>query len=204
MSILSRRYTPRWIVFLIDVFICTASIAIAYLLRFNFKIPITNVASLYFIIPYVVGIRIVSFILARTYAGIVRYTGLKDAQRIVITVFSGSLFIVITNYISLKFITKAHIVPLSIVIIDFMTTVFFMTSLRWLVKAVFFQYRTTAIKMKKVVIYGTGYPALRAKSALEEDFENRYKWKHLSMIWLKRPIKNSMAFQFSRYRTSKN
>ncbi len=173
--IFSRKYTPRWIVFLIDVFISIASVALAYLLRFNFEIPETNVASLYFIIPFVTSIRIISFIIGGTYAGIVRYTGLKDFQRIFITIFAGSTFIVLSNIISYFYITHAFVVPLSIVIIDFFTTTFFMTSLRWLVKAVFYEFRTTPVQLKKAVIYGTGPAAFAAKQTLEQDLENKYK-----------------------------
>ena len=173
--IFSKQYTPRWIVFLIDVFISAASIALAYLLRFNFEIPETNVASLYFILPFVMGIRIISFIIGRTYAGIVRYTGLHDAQRIFITVFVGSVFIIAANIVSYYFITKAFIVPLSIVIIDFLTTVSFMTSLRWLVKAVFHEYSTSSLQLKRAAIYGTGQAALAAKNSLEQDHTVRYK-----------------------------
>ncbi|PKP11751.1 MAG: polysaccharide biosynthesis protein [Bacteroidetes bacterium HGW-Bacteroidetes-4] len=173
--IFSKKYTPRWIVFTIDVFICVASVALAYLLRFNFQIPETNVASLYFIIPFVAAIRIISFIIGHTYAGIVRYTGMKDSQRIFITIFLGSVFIVISNIISYYFITKAFIVPLSIVIIDFFTTVFFMTSLRWLVKAIFYELRSSPLKIKRAAIYGTGPAAMTVKTTLEQDYETRYK-----------------------------
>jgi len=173
--LLDRKYTPRWIVFIIDVFICVASISLAYLLRFNFKIPITNVASLYNIITYVAIVRIISFLIARTYAGIVRYTGLKDAQRIFLTVLGGSIFLLIGNVVSFYFITKAFIVPISIVIIDFITTVFFMTSLRWLVKSIFYEYRTGSLKVKNVFIYGTGPAAVAAKQTMEQDMETRYK-----------------------------
>jgi FlaA1/EpsC-like NDP-sugar epimerase len=173
--IFSKKYTPRWIVFTIDVFISIASVALAYLLRFNFQIPETNVASLYFIIPFVATIRIVSFIISRTYAGIVRYTGMKDSQRIFITIFFGSLFIVASNIISYNYITKAFIVPISIVIIDFFTTTFFMTSLRWLVKSIFFEFRTSSLKLKRAAIYGTGPAAMTIKNTLEQDFETRYK-----------------------------
>lgn len=173
--IFSKKYTPRWIVFVIDVFISVASIALAYLLRFNFIIPETNVASLFFIIPFVAAIRIVSFLIGQTYSGIVRYTGLHDAQRIFITIFFGSLFIVVANAVSYFYITKAFVVPLSIVIIDFFITVFFMTSLRWLVKAVFFEYRTSSLQVKRAAIYGTGPAAMAAKNSLEQDVETRYK-----------------------------
>ena len=173
--IFSKKYTPRWIVFTIDLFISVASVALAYLLRFNFEIPETNVASLYIIIPFVAGIRIISFLIGRTYSGIVRYTGLHDAQRIFLTIFIGSIFIVAANIVSYYYITKAFIVPLSIVIIDFLVTVFFMTSLRWLVKALFYEYRTSSLQVKRAAIYGTGSAAMAAKNSLEQDAETRYK-----------------------------
>jgi FlaA1/EpsC-like NDP-sugar epimerase len=173
--IFSKKYTPRWIVFSIDVLISVASISIAYLLRFNFQIPDTNVASLFFIIPFVTLIRIISFLIGKTYAGIVRYTGMKDSQRIFITLFFGSLFIVLSNFVSYFYITKAFIVPLSIVIIDFLTTVFFMTSLRWLAKSIFYELQTSSMQLKKAVIYGTGSAAIVAKQTLEQDIESRYK-----------------------------
>jgi FlaA1/EpsC-like NDP-sugar epimerase len=173
--IFSQKYTPRWIVFVIDIFISIASVTLAYLLRFNFEIPEENVASLYFIIVFVAIIRIISFIIGKTYAGIVRYSGVRDAQRIFITIFLGSVFIVISNIVSYYFITKAFIVPLSIVIIDLLTTVFFMTALRWLVKAIFYEFRMSNLQVKQVVIYGTGAAAVSAKSILEQDENVHYK-----------------------------
>ena len=173
--IFNQKYTPRWIVFVIDVFISIASVTLAYLLRFNFQIPDENVASLYFIIMFVAIVRILSFIVGKTYAGIVRYSGVRDAQRIFTTIFLGSVFIVISNIISYYFITQAFIVPLSIVIIDLLTTVFFMTALRWLVKAIFHEYRISNLQVKRVVIYGTGAVAVSAKTILEQDESVRYK-----------------------------
>lgn len=176
MSIFSRKYTPRWIVLIIDVFISTASIVIAYLLRFNFEIPENeNIGELTHIVELVVGVRFVSFLIAGTYAGIVRYTGLRDAQRIFITITSGSLFIVATNLISYySELTQAFIVPMSIVAIEFLTTLFFMISLRFLVKSVFFEFRTTA-KSKNVIVYGTDRNAQAAKHAIEEDRDANFK-----------------------------
>jgi len=37
MNIFLRNNTPRWIILLIDIFICVFSVIIAYLVRFNFK-----------------------------------------------------------------------------------------------------------------------------------------------------------------------
>jgi len=177
--IFSKKYTPRWIVFVIDVFICVASISLAYLIRFDFdlnEMQNTNVASLSQNIMLVIGIRIVSFLVARTYAGIVRYTGLKDAQRILVTVFIGSSVVLMISVFSHKFnLTQANIVPIAVVMIDFFITVFFMTSLRWLVKAVFYEFRSSSMVHKRAAIYGSGLAAIAAKNSLEQDATTRYK-----------------------------
>ena len=176
MSIFSKKYTPRWIVLIIDVFICVASTIIAYLLRFNFEMPENEkVGELTQIVQLVVSVRLVSFLIAGTYAGIVRYTGLRDARRILITTTAGSLFIVATNLVCYySGLTQAFIVPMSIIIIDFLTTLFFMISLRFLVKSVFFEFRTTA-KSKNVIVYGTDRNAQAAKHAIEEDRDANFK-----------------------------
>ena len=176
MSIFSRKYTPRWIVLLIDVFISTASIIIAYLLRFEFKIPTNeNVGELKQIVELVVSVRLISFLIASTYAGIVRYTGLKDAKRILITTTMGSLLIVLINLVCYySGLTAAFIVPMSIVVIEYLTTMFFMISLRFLVKAVFFEFRST-VKSNNVIVYGTNRNAQAAKHAIEEDRDAHYK-----------------------------
>lgn len=177
--IFSKKYTPRWIVFLIDVFICAASISLAYLIRFDFdleQMQNTNVASLSQNALLVLAVRVFSFILGRTYAGIVRYTGLKDAQRILVVVLIGSVFIFGVSTLSHKFgLTAANIVPVSVILIDFFITVFFMTSLRWLVKAIFNEYGKASLESKRAAIYGTGPAAIAAKSSLEQDPDTRYK-----------------------------
>ncbi len=176
MSIFSRKYTPRWIVLIIDVFISTASIVLAYLLRFNFEIPENeNVGELTQIVQLVVCVRFVSFLIAGTYAGIVRYTGLRDAKRIFITTASGSLFIISTNLVCYySGITQAFIVPMSIVIIEFLATLFFMISLRFMVKSIFFEFRTSA-RTNNVIVYGTDRNAQAAKHAIEENRDANYK-----------------------------
>ena len=176
MSIFSKKYAPRWIVLAIDIFISTASIIIAYLLRFNFDIPENEkVGELTQIVQLVVAVRIIGFLVFKTYAGIIRYTGLNDARRIVITTASGSILISLINVVCYySGLTQAFIVPMSIVIIEFMTTLFFMITLRWMVKSVFFEFRTT-IKTNNVIVYGTDRNAQSAKVALEEDRGSNYK-----------------------------
>ncbi|RLD64161.1 MAG: polysaccharide biosynthesis protein [Bacteroidetes bacterium] len=172
--IFEKKYTPRWIVFIIDVFISAISITIAYLLRFNFNIPQADFAQLYFVIPFVISVRIISFFCGRTYSGIIRYTGIKDAERIFFVILYGSIFFMLSNTISYYFITGAFIIPISIVIIDFITTVFLMTVLRLIVKTIFSEIFNKKKETKNVIIWGADEYGIITKQTLERDSKTKY------------------------------
>src|ERR1051325_9297473 len=99
MILLSEKNTPRWIIFLIDVSICIGSLVLAYLLRFNFHIPLEEIARFKYVFPFVLVIRIISFLISKVYAGIIRYTSTRDAVRIFFTISGGSLAFIVANLI---------------------------------------------------------------------------------------------------------
>ncbi|HET6244580.1 MAG: polysaccharide biosynthesis protein [Bacteroidetes bacterium] len=171
--------TPRWVIFFIDTFICIFSIVLAYLLRFNFSIPenltyLLTINLLYLNLALIISVRIISFLFARTYAGIIRYTSSKDATRIFIVVSLGSLFFVISNLISYFFVSE-FIIPFSIVIIDYMTTVFLMITFRVLVKMVYFEIKNPSRDKRNIIIYGAGDAGIIAKRTLDRDAGAKYK-----------------------------
>ena len=63
----------------------------------SFSIPAEYFNSLKVVIPFVMFVRLVSFLLSKTYAGIVRYTGSRDAQRIFVAISAGTLFFSVFN-----------------------------------------------------------------------------------------------------------
>ena len=77
-----KRYVPRWAIFTFDVLVTIFSLILAYFLRFNFKIPHEYYATFFYTVPIVGAVRIISFYISRTYAGIIRYTSTRDALRI--------------------------------------------------------------------------------------------------------------------------
>ncbi len=170
-----KSYTPRWIVFLIDLFICAVSISSAFLLRFNFEIPPEYYNSLNFIIPYVLFFRSITFLIFKTYAGIIRYSGAKDTERIVIVAISGSVVFVIINAINYFFINGTFIIPFSIVIIDFLLTVFLMASFRLATKIVYQELYNPSKEKTDVIIYGAGQFGVITKRTLDRDVETKHK-----------------------------
>ena len=79
----TRQNTPRWLIYLIDLFIVVCSVNLAFLLRFNFAIPATELKGLPGAFCCIVIVRACSFFIARSYAGIIRYTSTSDALRVV-------------------------------------------------------------------------------------------------------------------------
>ncbi len=140
----SDRHAPRWIIFFIDLVICLFSVILAYLLRFNFSISEIEFEFITrpYVIPFVIIVRAISFYFANTYSGIIRYTSTKDAERIFIVISLGSAFFAFSNIFSYYFLTGRFAIPYSIIIIDYITTIFIMTALRILVKILYLEYKT--------------------------------------------------------------
>jgi len=171
----TRQNTPRWLIFLIDLFIVSCSILLAYLLRFNFSIPKIELKPLPIIFGCIVIIRAGSFIIARSYAGIIRYTSTSDAFRVVMTVFSGSAIFAMINLVTYFFINKFFLFPFSIIIIDFLITCMPMITFRMVVKIAFLELQHPERTHVNVIIYGAGEAGITAKRVLDRDASTKYK-----------------------------
>ena len=128
------KNTPRTVILIIDLFIVIVSVVLAYLLRFNFSIPEVEMIAFPKVLGYIVLIRLISFLIGRTYVGIIKYTSTQDVIRIFIVVFIGSLVFVLTNLLTYYAINGLFFIPFSIIIIDFISTVLILTAFRMFVK----------------------------------------------------------------------
>ncbi|MCF6173990.1 MAG: polysaccharide biosynthesis protein, partial [Campylobacteraceae bacterium] len=148
---------------------------VAYLLRFNFKIPTDYLQSLKYIIPYILIIRTIGFFIGKTYVGIVRYTGSRDAEHIFIVLLSGSIIFVISNLLGRYIGSLPYFIPFSIIIIELLVSTFLMVSYRLIVKS-FFQEMLVSSKDKiNVAIYGTGELASITKRTFDRDAGSKLK-----------------------------
>ena len=168
------RNTPRWIIFTLDLCVCLFSITLALFLRFNFNVPINELVKLRFILPFVFLVRAISFIYFKTYSGIVRYTSTKDASRILKTIFAGSFFFAIFNIITWQ-IRDVFVIPYSVIVIDFITSVFALTSGRLLVKTLYLEYKNPTRAKTSVIIFGAGEAGIITKRTLDRDAGTKYK-----------------------------
>lgn len=170
-----KSYTPRWIVFLIDLFICAISISAAFLLRFNFIIPQSYFYDLSFIIPFVLFFRSITFLVFKTYAGIIRYSGAKDTERVFLVAISGSLIFIILNVLNYHLINGRNIIPTSVIIIDFLLTVVLMGSFRLATKIIYQELYNPSKEKTDIIIYGADQFGVIAKRTFDRDAESKHR-----------------------------
>ncbi len=166
--LLKIRVLPRWIIIVIDTFILFFSSLFAFLLRFNFdysRLESFDVNKGIFIFTF---FCLISSLLTRSYAGIVRYTGLQDAGRIMGTIALGSGLTFLANYVHLK-LNGGYILPVTVVIIAFLTSVLLLITYRLLVKEIFSYFLNKERKIEPILIYGTNKLAQMARQIIEEN-----------------------------------
>jgi len=169
-----RQNTPRWLIFLIDMVIVFTSVIIAYLLRFNFDIPQVEMDPLPQILAYMLGIRAISFLITKSYAGIIRHTSTTDALRVLLTLLAGSILFGLTN-VGTYLYDKIFFIPFSIIIIDLLASTFGMITFRIVVKIAFLEFQNPVRSKVNVIIYGAGEGGITARRVLARDAGTKYK-----------------------------
>lgn len=171
-----KNNIPRWTILLIDLFICAFSLTLAFFLRFNFKsIPSHELENFPAVYAAVLSIRLISFLFSKTYRGVVRYTGSRDASRIFFVVLTGSLLMFVLNIITKRFFIGIYLIPHSIIIIDALCTLFIMISSRLAIKAVYLESKNSGEEKTHVLIFGAGESGIITKRTLDRDAAVLYK-----------------------------
>jgi len=143
----------------------------AILIKLNLTLTGINWESVINTLLLVGIINTLVFTSIRTYAGIVRFTGLQDAFRIALSVIVSAVILFFVNLISENFDEKFI---LSHVIIILYTTFSFLAliSYRVIVKFVFAYARNYNMKKKFVVIFGAAEAGVATKRVMENDMQN--------------------------------
>ncbi len=166
---------PRWSILIIDLLISAFSLTLAFFLRFNFaNIPEADLKNLPMAYFATLSIRFITFFVSKTYKGVVRYTGSKDAMRILFVIILGSALLILFDIIT-RFTIGIFYIPLSVIIIDALVTMFIMICSRLAVKAIYFESRNPEKQRSSILIYGAGESGLITKRILDRDVAVKYK-----------------------------
>lgn len=148
---------------------------LAFFLRFNFEnIPTADLKNLPIDYLALLLMRSVSFIISKTYKGVVRYTSTRDAMRILAVIILGSLSLFVLNAVT-YFTVGYFVFPTAIIIIDALVTLFLMICSRLAVKAIYFESKNPERSKINVLIYGAGEGGIITKRTLDRDAAIKYK-----------------------------
>jgi FlaA1/EpsC-like NDP-sugar epimerase len=153
----------------LDITICVVAYAVAYLVRFEFAPPAIEIELAKSFLPLFMLVRVSSFFLGKTYTGIIRFTSSQDTFRIFKVVTLGSVVITILNLTKFYFYDKSFFIPLSIIVLEYLITLFSMIVLRMGVKLLYLELKNPEKVNKRVVIYGAGESGLITKQAIDRD-----------------------------------
>lgn len=169
-----NKNVPRWLVLILDLWICFFAVILAYLLRFNFAVPDIEIEPLKYTLPFILFIRLICFLIFKPYAGIIRYTSSKDAQRVLLSVTVGTVCFLLSNPLTF-YLQKIFIIPYSIILIEYFITSFAMVVLRYMVKIIYFEVKNPSRDKTSIIIYGAGESGIITKRTLDRDKGTRYK-----------------------------
>jgi len=115
-----RAWKRHLIMLVIDILLINIVLWLAYLLRFDGKIPGSHMANWSYILTLMIVVKIISFSFFRLYQSLWRYSSLPEMFQIIKAVSIATLLIHILNWHLLKLG-----IPRSVVIIDwFLTNIF--------------------------------------------------------------------------------
>lgn len=168
-----RRDTPRGIVLCIDVLIVVFCFCISNFILSsfygNFEINHTLCK-----IPIVVIVYFLTFILFKTHRGVVRQTGLKDAQSVLISCFFGAFALTIISSLQRNGVFPESWSPYfrfsySIIILHMLLTVVIMVAARIFYSSFYKVYVLGGRNVRRVLIYGAGDSGIITIKALQTD-----------------------------------
>lgn len=155
LSLLDRRYLPRWIVVLIDAILVVTSIVLVYFILLGSPIFFHDVISIPQQGMIVTAVSIIFFLVFKTYSGIIRHSTLKDIKKLAYSTILTVTSLYIFNLVY-EAITEQKIFLTTFLFIFMLLSFSLMLLFRIVVKEsyLFLKNLASGIVKKRVVIMG--------------------------------------------------
>ena len=168
---LPRQNTPRWAVFLFDIFIAIVSLLLAYAIRFDSKS--FEFAKEYDIfisgLPIYILVRAAGFYYFKTFDGVIRHTSTEDVKRAVFAVSSGTGVMIVLSLIKYYTYNSTFLFPTSIITMEFFICIFMMMVFRISIKLIYLENLKRLKDSTPTIIFGAGVYGIITKHTLEKE-----------------------------------
>ena len=176
LSKLVNRLTilPRWVIIIIDIAVIIVATSLGFVLRFNFNLKeiLSFNPTIGIFLTFICGI--LAIVITRSYAGIVRYTGVEDGLRIMYASML-SLGLACTANLMYYYNLGRNLIPYSVLLITFFTSFLFLFYYRLLVKTLFSYFKGEVNKRANVAVFGAGSLGMITRHILETDSSSKFK-----------------------------
>lgn len=172
--------TPRWIIFSIDIFLSATSLLLAYYIRFDFNIQTVKYElfekSEFALFIFVI-VKCAVFYLFKIYQGHIRHTSINDVKRLLFTIGTSLTIFIFINFYKASFIDSQHLLPTSILIMEFFISYSFIIGFRFVIKIFYLEsiQKVNSKNKERVLIYGAGVSGLITKRTIEKDSESPFE-----------------------------
>jgi len=159
---------PRWVIFLLDMFISSFCFLIAHLIRNDFEFSVFQNSLIAQNALILLAFNISLFSLFKVYAGIIRFTGLQDTFRIFFVVLFANTGYYLLDLFVLEWY-GIKLISASVLVINMLLSFVALSSYRVVIKYFFAYITTINVAKKRVAIFGAGDVGISTKRALEHD-----------------------------------
>ncbi len=167
---ISQNHTPRWVVLFADLTISAISFLLACFFFDYFGADDFNRFNFFYPLTVVLLFRFNSFLITKSYTGIIKYTSTQDAIRIFYAVATSTLGILVVEAMY-YFSVGNHLLKPTIILTDAFIVTVLLSGFRIGAKVLYSQIRPTdtSNNKQKIIIYGAGEAGLLVKRSLERD-----------------------------------
>ncbi len=176
--------TPRWVVLVIDILIVFISYIISNFILNSF-LNTFSVEKLVYKLPFISFIYTICFLYFKTYKGIVRKTGMKDAENVFVSNTTAFLILFFITFIYRQFIevnpSQSHIssyvfrMSYSVIFVHLFISTVIMVIARLYYKWIYDYFFSKNKVSQRVLIYGAGDSGLITRDILQNDTQYNNK-----------------------------
>lgn len=159
---------PRWIIFLLDLAICSIALSIGYLIKYNFNFYSFDQFEFFRNLLITTVINTIVFVNVKSFSGIIRYTSAQDTFRILfaISVSSGSMLLLNSIITVIEHVT---LISPTVIILSGLVSFLLLITYRILVKYFFMYIKNLNLDKIRVIIYGAGEAGVATKRTFDHD-----------------------------------
>jgi len=172
---ISGKYASKWVVLLFDICVVIFTFFLAYVIRSNFKFDFHLIDFLKKV-PFVAITAGICFLIVGSHKGVVRHTGIKDVINVLIAVNTLATILFIVSFLTRKFYLLIEFdFSGSIIYIHLLLNIFFLISLKFLIKATYKEIISDFKPVRKGLIYGAGSSGIILYNTIQDQVQSNIK-----------------------------